>query len=151
MRYFNNLNYHNVTEQTCVRVVIVVDWRSQSHTVDSSLYSPDETQGCRKGRRLAFFSVTPGQPFNSLYNPSIIFWFLVRKCLLHRSGFGHQIAAAPAACYIAFFSLVRFKYGTLTHVMRSPNSVVACAHVCQAEGSGIDLRRTHLAEIALES
>ena len=75
------------------------------------------------------------------------FW----KCLLHQSSFEHQIAAAPAACYIAFFLLLRFKYDTLTQEMRSPGSVVASAHVCQAEGLGIDLRWTHLAEIALES
>ena len=67
---------------------------------------------------------------------------IIRKCLLYRSGFGHQIAAVPAACYIdiAFFSLLRFKYGTLTHKMRSPDSVVASAQVFQAEGSGIDSR-----------
>ena len=38
----------------------------------------------------------------------------LRKCLLHRFGFGHQIASAPAAYYIVFFSLIRFKYSTLT-------------------------------------
>ena len=70
-------------------------------------------------------------------------------CLLHQSGFGHQIAAAPSACYIAFFSLLRFKYGTLTYAMQSPDGVVASA-VYQVAGSGIDSRRTHLAELALE-
>ena len=37
-----------------------------------------------------------------------------RKCQDHRSGFRHQIAGTLAAYYIAFFSLIRFKYGTLT-------------------------------------
>ena len=54
-----------------------------------------------------------------------------RKCLDHRSGFKHQIAAAPAAYNITFFSLLRFKYGTLTHEMPSSDSVVASALICQ--------------------
>ena len=42
----------------------------------------------------------------------------------HRSGFLHHIAGAPAAYCIAFFSLIRFKYGTLTHQMLSADGVV---------------------------
>ena len=59
---------------------------------------------------------------------------LKRKCLEQRSGFGYQITAASAACYIAFFSLLWFKYGTLTHKMRSADDVVAIAHACLPEG-----------------
>ena len=59
-------------------------------------------------------------------------YLIIMECLDHRSGFEHQIAAAPAACYIAFFSLLRFNYGTLTHEMRIRDSVVASAqsHAC---------------------
>ena len=59
---------------------------------------------------------------------------LRRKCLEYRSGFGHQITAALAACYIAFFSLLQFKYGTLTQEMRSVDDVVASTHACLPEG-----------------
>ena len=59
---------------------------------------------------------------------------LRRKCQEHWSGFGHQITAALAACYIAFFSLLRFKFGTLTFKMRSADDVVASAHACLPEG-----------------
>ena len=45
-----------------------------------------------------------------------------RKCLDHQHGFQHQIPTTPAACYIAFFSLIPVKYGTLTHQMRIPGS-----------------------------
>ena len=76
---------------------------------------------------------------------------MLRKCLDHRSGFRHQTAAAAAACYIAFFSLLRFKYGTLTHEMRSPDSIVTSVDAYQTDGWGIDSRRTCLTEIALES
>ena len=74
-----------------------------------------------------------------------------RWCLLHRSGFQHQIASAPTTYYIAFFSLIQFKYGTLTHQFRSLGSVVISALSCHTEGSGIDLRWTRLANIVLES
>ena len=68
---------------------------------------------------------------NLLFHPrfSLILW----KCLDYRSGFGHQIAAALAACYIAFFSLLRFKYGTLTYQISSPDSVLESVHTYRPE------------------
>ena len=47
-------------------------------------------------------------------SPSSLKPKIVRKCLDHRPGLRHQITGAPAAHYryIAFFSLIRFKYGT---------------------------------------
>ena len=63
---------------------------------------------------------------------------LVKECLLHRSSFRHQIAEAPAAYYIAFFSLIQFKCSTLTHQMQSPDSVVVSTLGCRAKGWGID-------------
>ena len=75
-----------------------------------------------------------------------------RKCLDHRSGVRHQINGVPAAYYIAFFSLIRFKYGTLTHKMRSPDSVpiVVSTLGCRAKGWGIETRWTRLANKVLE-
>ena len=73
------------------------------------------------------------------------------KCQLHRPGFGHQIVGAPAANQIALFSLIRFKYSTLTHQIRSPDGVVVSTSGCSAEGRGIESCWTRLPKIALES
>ena len=88
-----------------------------------------------------------------LYSVRYCMWIQLRKCLDHRSGFRHQIAGAPAAYYryIAFFSLIRFKYATLTHQMRSPDSVVVSTLGCHTECWDTDSRWTRLANIALET
>ena len=69
---------------------------------------------------------------------------------MHRPGFRHQIAAAPAANQIALFSLIRFKYSTLTHQIRSPDGVVVRAPGYNAEGRGIESRWTRSPKITLE-
>ena len=61
-------------------------------------------------------------------------------CLVHRPGFRHQIAAAPAANQIVPFSLIRFKYSTLPHQLPSPDGVVVRASGYNAEGRGIESR-----------
>ena len=73
------------------------------------------------------------------------------KCLLHRSGFGHQIAGAPAAYYIAFFSLFRFKYSTLTCRRPSRDDIVVSMLGCEAKGWDIDSHWTCLVKLVLES
>ena len=70
---------------------------------------------------------------------------------MHRPGFRHQIAAAPAANQIAPLSLIRFKYSTLTHQLPSPDGVVVRAPGYNAEGPGIEFRWTRSPIIALES
>ena len=70
---------------------------------------------------------------------------------MHRPGFRRQIAAAPAANQIAPFSLIRFKYSTLTHQIPSPNGVVVRAHGYNAKGRGIESRWTRSPKIVLES
>ena len=82
-----------------------------------------------------------------------VFLQLLVSCNIsvHRSGFQHQIASTPAADYIAFFSLIQFLYGTLTHQMRSPGSVVVNTLTFRTKGSGINSRWTCLAIIALLS
>ena len=72
---------------------------------------------------------------------------------MHRPGFWHQIAAAPAANQIALFSLIRFKYSTLTHQLPSPDGVVVRASGYNGEGWewDIDSRWTCFLNIALES
>ena len=70
---------------------------------------------------------------------------------MHRPGFRHQIAAAPAANQIAPLSLIRFKYSTLTHQFPSPDGIVVRVPGYDAEGRGIESRRTRLPIIALES
>ena len=52
---------------------------------------------------------------------------------MQQSSFGHQIASAPAAYYIAFFSLIRFKYSTLTNQKRSPDGVAVSTLGCEAK------------------
>ena len=54
-----------------------------------------------------------------------------RKCLLHRSSVQHEKAAALIARYIALFSVIQVRYGTLTHSVRSSGGVVVRACVCQ--------------------
>ena len=56
---------------------------------------------------------------------------------MQRSGFQYEKAAAQAAIYNAFFSLIRLKYGTLMHWMRSPGGVVVRAYVCQMSHSSL--------------
>ena len=70
---------------------------------------------------------------------------------MHRPGFRHQIAAAPAANQIAPFSLIRFKYSTLTHPIPSLDGVVVKAPGYNAEGRGTEPRWTRSPIIALES
>ena len=70
---------------------------------------------------------------------------------MHRPGFRHQIAASPAANQIALFSLICFKYSTLTHETQSPDGVVVRMSGYNAEGWGIKSRWTRLPKIALES
>ena len=60
--------------------------------------------------------------------------FKLRKCLLHCPGFGHQITGAPAANQITLFSLIQFKYSTLTHQIRSPDGVVVSTSGYSAMG-----------------
>ena len=69
---------------------------------------------------------------------------------MHRPGFRHQIAGSPAANQIALFSLIRFKYSTLTKQIRSPDGVVVRMSGYNAEGWGIKSRWTRLPKIALE-
>ena len=59
---------------------------------------------------------------------------------MHRPGFRHQIAAAPAANQIALFSLIRLKYSTLTRRIRSPDGVVVRAPSYNAESLDIESR-----------
>ena len=47
------------------------------------------------------------------------------------------MSVAPAACYIAFFSLIRLKNGSLTHLIRSHGSVVESVLACEVERSGL--------------
>ena len=61
---------------------------------------------------------------------------------MHRPGFRHQIAAAPAANQIASFSLIRFKYSTLTQQIPSTDGVVVRAPGYKGKGRGIENRRT---------
>ena len=61
---------------------------------------------------------------------------------MHRPGFRHQIAGSPAANQIALFSLIRYKYSTLTRLIRSPDGVVVRTSGCNAEGWGIETRWT---------
>ena len=70
---------------------------------------------------------------------------------MHRPGSGHQIAGAPAANQIALFSLIRFKYSTLTHRIQSPDGVVVSTSGYCAKGWGIESRWTRLPKIAQES
>ena len=70
---------------------------------------------------------------------------------MHRPGFRHQIAGSLAANQIALFSLIRFKYSTLTHQIRSLDGVVVRTSGYNAEGWGIESRWTRLPKIALES
>ena len=70
---------------------------------------------------------------------------------MHRPGFRHQIAESPAANQIALFSLIRFKYSTLTHGIRSPDGVVVSTFDYNAEGWGIESRWTRSPKVALES
>ena len=70
---------------------------------------------------------------------------------MHRPGFQHQIAAAPAANQIALFSLNHFKYSTLTDQIRSPDGVVVRTPGYNAEGWGIESHWTCSPNIALES
>ena len=70
---------------------------------------------------------------------------------MHRPGFRHQIAAAPAANQIAPFSLIRFKYSTLTQQFQSPDGVVDREPGYNAEGRDIESRWTCSPKIALES
>ena len=70
---------------------------------------------------------------------------------MHRPGFRHQIAAAPAANQIAPLSLICFKYSTLTHQIPSPDGVVVRVSGYNAEGWGIESRRTRSPKITLES
>ena len=52
---------------------------------------------------------------------------------------------------ITFFALIRFKYSTLTHQIRSPDGIVVSTLGCNAEGWDIDTRWTRFLRIALES
>ena len=52
---------------------------------------------------------------------------------------------------IAFSALIRFKYSTLIHRIRSPDGVVVSTLGCNAEGWDFDTHRTHFLKIALES
>ena len=52
---------------------------------------------------------------------------------------------------IAFFALIRFKYSTLTHAIRSPDGVVGSMLACNAQGWDIDSRITRSLKTALES
>ena len=70
---------------------------------------------------------------------------------MHRPDFRHQIAAAPAANQIAPFSLIRFKYSTLTYQIRSPDGVVVSMPGYNAEDRGIESRWTCSPKIALEN
>ena len=70
---------------------------------------------------------------------------------MHRPGFRHQIAAAPAANQIAPFSLIPFKYSTLTHQIQSPDGVAVRAPGYNDEGRGIESRWTRSPKIALVS
>ena len=70
---------------------------------------------------------------------------------MHRPGFRHQIAAAPAANQIAPLSLIRSKYSTLTHQIRSHDGVVVRAPGYNAGGRGIESRWTRSPKIELEN
>ena len=87
-------------------------------------------------------------PFSSVF---LRFCFSLTKYALFSSGFRHQITAAPAANQIALFSLIRFKYSTLTHQIRSPDGVVDRAPGYNADGRGIESCWTRSPKIALES
>ena len=70
---------------------------------------------------------------------------------MHRPGFRHQIAAAPAANQIVLFSLICFKYSTLTHQIPSPDGVEVRTPGYNVEGWDIESRWTRSPNIALES
>ena len=61
---------------------------------------------------------------------------------MHRPGFRHQIAGSPAANQIALFSLIRFKYSTLTPCIKSPDGVEVSTSGYNAEGWGNESRLT---------
>ena len=70
---------------------------------------------------------------------------------MHRPGFRHQIAGSPAANQIALFTLIRFKYSTLTHQIPSPDGVVVRTPGYNANGWGIESYWTRSPKIVLES